>query len=275
VKTQTRAKKYYFMHRIIIFLLAIVLYTDLPAQKIQYNNSNAHSHNNYAQAIIFWEAYNLQYGSIEADIFLSADSTDLWVAHNREELVYKKLSLDSLYLQPLVNCIKKNNGFVYADHSLQLQLMIDIKSTAEATLRQLVNMIRKHPELINNPSLKFTISGNRPDAAEYVNYPSFIWFDGEAGKTYSNEALQKIAMMSAPLTKYTHWNGTTAIPATEQRTLETIITQIHDLNKPIRFWNAPDNPHAWAQLMQLQVDFINTDHVPELAQYLSALLPGK
>jgi alkaline phosphatase len=253
----------------IIFLLVIMLHAALPAQTIRYNNSNAHSHNNYAQPIIFWEAYNLQYGSIEADIFLSADSTNLWVAHSREELVNKKLSLDSLYLQPLVNCIRKNNGFVYADHSLQLQLMIDIKSTADATLQQLVKMIMAYPELINNPSLKFVISGNRPDAALFVSYPSFIWFDGELGKNYSKASLDKIAMMSAPLTKYARWNGANAIPAAEQQTVETIIKQVHDLNKKIRFWDAPDSPRAWAQLMQLQVDFINTDHVAELAQYFT------
>jgi alkaline phosphatase len=257
------------MHRIIIFLLAITLHTALAAQKIPYSSSNAHSHNNYAQPIIFWEAYNLQYGSIEADIFLSADSTNLWVAHSREELANKKLSLDSLYLQPLVNCIRKNNGFVYADHFLKLQLMIDIKSAAEATLQQLVKMIMAHPELINNTSLKIVISGNRPDPAAFLHYPSFIWFDGELGKNYSKASLEKIAMMSAPLTKYTHWNGTTAIAAAEQQTVETIIKQVHDLKKTIRFWDAPDSPRAWTQLMQWQVDFINTDHVAELAQYLA------
>jgi hypothetical protein len=259
------------MHRIIIFLWVIMLPISLAAQKIQYSNSNAHSHNNYAQPIIFWEAYNLKYGSIEADIFLSADSTDLWVAHSREELVNKKLSLDSLYLQPLVNCIRKNKGFVYADHSLTLQLMIDIKSAAEATLQQLVKMIMTHSELINNTSLKFVISGNRPNPASFVSYPSFIWFDGEAGKNYNKDALQKIAMVSAPLTKYTHWNGATAIPAAEQEAVETIIEQTHRLNKPFRFWDAPDDPRAWMQLMQWKVDFINTDHVAELAQYLSNL----
>jgi alkaline phosphatase len=39
---------------------------------------------------------------------------------------------------------------------------------------------------------------------------------------------------------------------------------------PVRFWDAPDFPQGWQQLMRLRVDFINTDHIQQLVDYLDA-----
>ena len=39
------------------------------------------------------------------------------------------------------------------------------------------------------------------------------------------------------------------------------------LHKPVRFWDAPDNANAWKQLEQLGVEYINTDHIRELAAF--------
>jgi len=37
----------------------------------------------------------------------------------------------------------------------------------------------------------------------------------------------------------------------------------------VRFWDAPDTPAAWKVLMELHADYINTDHIRELAAYLN------
>ncbi len=37
---------------------------------LRYTIANTHSHNDYEQPIPFWTAYNAQFGSIEADVFL-------------------------------------------------------------------------------------------------------------------------------------------------------------------------------------------------------------
>lgn len=256
----------------IVYLIAATLATIVAqAQPHQYSAANAHSHNNYVQPVVFWDAYNQQYGSIEADVFLAADSSNLWVAHKASELDIKKVSLDSLYLQPLVSCIKKNNGFIYADHSRRLQLMIDIKTDAGPALQQLITMIRKYPELVDNPSLQFVISGNRPNPLQFASYPPFIWFDGEVDSTYTDASLARIAMISAPLSKYTEWKGDGSIPRKDRKIVQRIIKKSHAAKKPIRFWGAPDQINAWSTLVKLQVDFINTDHVDELVMFFQGL----
>lgn len=259
------------MRAVLILIFCSVLQPGLFAQPKQYTTANAHSHNDYEQPAAFSNAYNRQFGSIEADVFLLDNSPELWVAHTMKELELKKRSLDSLYLLPLLQCIKKNNGYVYADHSRRLQLMIDIKTSAEPVLNALIVLINKYPELANTPSLQFVISGNRPASAAFASYPSFIWFDGNPDSSYSNAALAKIAMMSAPLSKYSKWNAKESMPEEEKQTVSALIQKVHDLKKPIRFWAAPDNIPAWQTLMQLQVDFINTDHIDELAHFLHTL----
>src|SRR6478609_939165 len=136
------------MYSKLAIAICLLLQSSLFAQKINYTTANAHSHNNYEQPVIFWEAYNQQFGSIEADIYLSSDSTELWVAHNLRDIESTKRTLDSLYLRPLQSCIQKNKGYVYADHTRALQLMIDIKTAAVPTLNKLINVLRKYPELI-------------------------------------------------------------------------------------------------------------------------------
>jgi alkaline phosphatase len=162
------------------------------AQPYNYTTSNAHSHNDYEQKFPFWDAYNNCFGSIEADIFLVKDNDELLVAHSSEELAIRKIRLDSSYLIPIVNCVKKNKGYPYPDKSKKLQILVDIKTTAAATLNQLVKTINRYPELTNNPLVQFTISGNRPGSDSFTMYPSFITFDGELNKSYSQEALRKL-----------------------------------------------------------------------------------
>jgi len=104
----------------------------------------------------------------------------------------------------------------------------------------LVALLGRYPNLTSTPSLTWVISGNRPDPSLYASYPPYIAFDGILLHEYTPAALSRITMMS------------------------------DDLHQPVRFWDAPDFPHAWHELMQLQVDFINTDHIQQLAEYLGA-----
>jgi alkaline phosphatase len=51
--------------------------------------------------------------------------------------------------------------------------------------------------------------------------------------------------------------------------IKNAVTKAHTLNKPIRFWAAPDLPNAWYQLMSLNVDYINTDKIHEISAFLN------
>lgn len=46
------------------------------------------------------------------------------------------------------------------------------------------------------------------------------------------------------------------------------VNETHLLGKPIRFWSTPDNETTWDFLIHNKVDFINTDKITLLADFL-------
>jgi len=235
----------------------------------QYTTLNAHSHNDYEQKTPFYLAYNAHFGSIEADIW--AVEGKLFVAHNKSEITPAR-SLDQLYLQPIVALFKKNGGKAWNDSPASFQLLIDLKTGVEPTLSLLVEQLKKYPEVFdpsnNKNAIRVTITGNRPDPSKFKDYSEFISFDGNVSLKYDKEQLRRVALYSENLGNFTRWKGTDAIPEKEETRLKQIIDSVHGIGKGIRFWNAPDSPEAWKKLMSLKVNYINTDHIPELSSFL-------
>ncbi|MEO7767855.1 MAG: alkaline phosphatase, partial [Ferruginibacter sp.] len=156
------------MNYLKFFCFLLICSSMLPtyAQKTLYSVANAHSHNDYLQQNPFFGAYNEQFGSIEADIFLVGKL--LLVAHDSTQLTEAR-SLEKLYLVPLASGIERNNGFVFKDRSRKLQLLIDLKTKGAGTMNALVELLKKYPSIIHNPSVSIVITGNRPAAKLYPN----------------------------------------------------------------------------------------------------------
>lgn len=249
------------------FLLALLIPLASLGQLPTHYTPRGHSHNDYAGKQPFTLAYSLGFGSIEADVFLVHDT--LWVGHVPKD-VEQRRSLEDLYLRPLEERVKANKGHAYPGKQEVLQMMIDIKTAAGPTLDALIREIRRHPDLVNAKGLTWTISGNRPPDSSYTSYPPYIFFDGDITRSYGEAALRRIPMMSADLLRLSPWRVTPlegdADTASNAR-LKGLIDDAHRSGKKVRFWNAPDDPIAWAWLLRLGVDYINTDKVEELGGY--------
>ena len=239
------------------FFLAFAILTAniLLAQPSSYSTTNAHSHNDYEQQVPFYNAYNEEFGSIEADIHLV--NGKLLVGHDKADLSPEK-TLENLYLIPITESKIQDR---------QLQLLIDIKSDAINTLEELVNVLKKYPSIIDNKFIKIIITGNRPDESLYTTYPTFIWFDGRMNTTYTKEQLSKIGLISDSyesfITNKTLW----PLISADKEKIVAAIQQVHSLHKPARLWATPDFPDAWEEMIKLKIDFINTDHINELADF--------
>lgn len=251
-----------------LFLLLLMAASAAHAQVKEASTSRAHSHNDYEQPFPFWQAWRQGFGSIEADIFL--DNGQLIVAHDRIQ-VKKRVTLDSLYLKPLVRCIQQNGGQVYADSGRTLQLMIDVKTEAVSTLDQLVQLLQQYPLLTQCASLKIVISGNQPAPATFPLYPSWLYFDGSLHYDYKPAELAKVEMLSDNFARYTRWNGKGRIPEKELDSLQQMIRHAHSLGKKIRFWNAPDILNSWYTFLNLGVDYLNTDDINGISVFLQQL----
>jgi alkaline phosphatase len=235
------------------------------AQPSRYTSSNIHAHNDYEHNVPFSDAYALQLGSIEADVFLINDS--LFVSHSLKTLD-RNVLLDGAYLSKLNTAVKKNNGFAYADKGRVLQLLIDLKTDSLNTLKAVINDIKKYPALLNNTSIRFVITGNQIPAEQFNLYPAYILFDGNLDKPSHLQQLQRIGLFSANFAKFSKWKGDGPIPAADLEGIKAAIGKAHAQHKQIRFWGVPDTPGTWRIMMDLGVDFINTDKIAELARFL-------
>lgn len=245
-----------------ILLMFGLLTNGANAQHFHYTSKQLHSHNDYHQAFPFWDAYNHGFGSIEVDIFFK--NNQLLVGHEETELSLTK-TIEALYLEPLNQVVKENK----LD---SLILLVDIKTEAIPTLEAFIQILKKYPALIQEKKLQITITGKQPPSVSFSQYPSWIWFDGSLDKTYGLSESQRISLYSENLKKYTNWNGKGVLTKIDQANIQQKIQAINkNYGKPTRFWNAPDIPNAWYQLMKLGVSFINTDQIAAAAQFLKQL----
>jgi alkaline phosphatase len=229
--------------------------------------SRIHAHNDYQKIIPFYEAYRLGVRSIEVDIFLA--DNELYVGHDLDD-VQKKNTLDSLYLRPLQKITQQKSSLRNQKSGDALQLLVDIKSDGEKTLDFLVRKLDSYPPevFVKNEGIKIVISGNVPPASTWQRYPSYISFDGRPETSYSAEQIKRVAMISDDFSKYTTWNGKGLIPKTERERLDALIASVHRRGKKIRFWATPDQINAWKILLAMDVDFLGTDYVSLLRDYI-------
>ncbi|MDO5522904.1 MAG: phosphatidylinositol-specific phospholipase C/glycerophosphodiester phosphodiesterase family protein [Bacteroidia bacterium] len=248
-----------------IFILSLVLFFgSFQATRSQ----QIHSHNDYEQNVPFWKAYSVGASSIEADVHLVNDT--LFVAHDREE-IQRSRTLQSLYLSPIRQLFVEKNIT-----SRPIQLLIDIKTEAHPALDKIVEELKPFAQYLypkNQHGVKIVISGSRPNPTEYKNYPAFIFFDWQS--TDKPENPDKVALVSLNFRNFSQWNGRQHPTATEITEIERIINQMKLLEKPIRFWAAPDTEIAWKTLFNLNVDFIGTDKPVESSLFFHSLPDSK
>src|SRR3954469_1882721 len=125
----------------------------------------AHAHNDYEHKRPLFDALDHGFCSFEADIHLV--NGQLLVAHDRSELKTNR-SLQSLYLDPLRERIRKNGGRVYRAGP-ECTLLIDLKSdwhsiypVLRKTLEQYADILttfRDGTKLTN--AITAIITGNR------------------------------------------------------------------------------------------------------------------
>ena len=239
------------------------------AQK-KYTSANAHSHNDYEQASPFSLAYTHRFGSIEADIWLKEGK--IYVAHDAKDIQPAR-TLAALYLEPIQQILQKQKN-IYPNQQ-KMFLLIDIKTEALSTLAALIKELEQYPSIIQQKQIIIAISGNRPKPNQYKDYPKFIQFDGRPTEVYDNESIKKVALISEAFYKFSLWKGEGTIKEEEKKKMQTAVKASHQWKKPFRFWATPDTRDAWQTLMDIEADFINTDHIESLSTFLKSQTTNK
>jgi hypothetical protein len=232
----------------------------------------AHAHNDYEHKRPLVDALEHGFCSFEADIHLV--NGQLLVAHDRSGTKTNR-TLQSLYLEPLRQRIKKNGGRVYAAGP-ECTLLIDLKTDWHSIYPALRNVLEQYADVLSRfengkqvtNAITAIITGNRSIemfAGEKIRYASY---DGQLGDLESNASADLIPWISGNWTVSFRWRGRGNLAEAERLKLKEIVAKAHAKGRRVRFWGGPDDPILWRELLNDGVDLINTDDLDGLRKFL-------
>jgi len=263
------------MRRTIAFCLLFVVGTVAWAQEKQQSITplvRAHSHNDYQHGRPCLDALDCGFCSIEADIYLV--DGQLLVGHDRRDLKPER-TLQSLYLEPLKKQVEVNGGRVYRDGPT-VTLLIDIKTEAEPTYAALRAVLKKyagiltvfHADKTEAGAVSVIVSGNRPRKTLAEETTRYAAYDGRLEDLDATDSASLVPLISSNWIVTFKWRGTGELSQAEKLKLKEIVEKAHKAGRRIRFWSIPDNAAGWSEMLAAGVDLINTDHLPELRDFL-------
>lgn len=238
----------------------------------------AHAHNDYEHDRPLLDALDHGFTSVEADVFLV--DGQLLVGHDPEDLRPGR-TLQRLYLDPLAQRVRANHGRVYRHGWQQLQLLIDIKNTGAATYTELHAVLREYRRMlttyffghVRRGAVTAVISGDRPRELMAGQRVRYAFYDGRMSDLGTDAPASFVPLISDNWTNVFTWRGTGEMPAAERELLHRIVRTAHGNRQRVRFWATPDAPGPqreaiWRELVDADVDHINTDDLAGLEEFL-------
>jgi|LakMenEpi03Aug12_release.lakeMendotaPanAssembly.Ray.scaffolds.fasta_scaffold00028_39 glycerophosphoryl diester phosphodiesterase len=232
---------------------------------------HSHAHNDYEHERPLVDALELGFVSIEADIFLVDDQ--LLVAHHQRDTSPER-TLESLYLQPLFQRFQ-DNGCILAD-DCSLTLLVDIKSSAEATYAVLARQLVRYADMLSvtkddqlqQRSVTVIVSGNRPLESIASSNPRYASVDGRLEDLNQSKPSSLYPLISDNWRLHFRYRGQGEMPQAERDKLREVVGQAKAQGKRLRFWATPESPDLWQELLDAGVDLIGTDQLTRLHDWL-------
>ncbi len=243
----------------------------------------AHAHNDYEHARPLLDALARGFCSVEADIWLV--NGELLVAHDLRDAKPGR-TLQSLYLDPLAERVRRNGGRVFAGGP-EFTLLVDVKSNATNTYAALRPVLARYERMltqfaargIETNAVTIVISGNRARAVMETEVTRLAAYDGRlADLDAPSVSPGLIPLVSDNWTLHFKWRGRPedgAFPAEERSKLRMTVAKAHQQGRRIRLWATPDQPAMWRELRDAGVDLINTDKLEGLSGFLRDAQRGR
>lgn len=212
--------------------------------------------------------------SVEADIHLINE--ELYVSHDTPAKLDPKLTLETLYLEPLKAHIQKNNGAVYPNYNGVFYLMVDFKTAALPTYNKLKKILANYQGMLSivkngveqKGVVKVIISGNRPIEEIIKEESKLALLDGRPKDLESNISSLIMPVVSDNYKNYLSWDGFGELDMGEEQRFKALVKSTHAQGKVIRLWASPDNENVWQFLLENGVDLINTDLLDEFRVFI-------
>ncbi len=261
--------KFFRLATVLLAILSLKPLIQIPVQ----GGVGAHSHNDYEQPRPLLDALESGFGSIEADVYLVGGR--LLIGHTVGSLKPER-TLESVYLDPLRAWFKSLPDS--NKRSNPLQLMVDVKTEANATWIALHSVLTNYSDILTrfettntiNRAVVVVISGNRSIELMQQQNPRFAAYDGRLEDLITHSAWPPsfMPMVSGSWSSFFKWRGLGNFPEADQKHLRESVLTAHKQGRTLRFWGAPDGPNTWRVLAAAGVDWINTDRIVPVADFL-------
>ncbi|KAI0652252.1 hypothetical protein C8Q79DRAFT_1005469 [Trametes meyenii] len=248
-----------------------------------------HSHNDYWRDVPLLTALSLGVSSVEADVSLFNGT--LYVGHESAALTPDR-TLDSLYIQPLLQILKKQNprnaftvnstspnGVFDTASSTSLQLLIDIKTDGVEALPFILKALQPLREggylttfangTLTTSAVTIVGTGNSPLEQVKALSPRDYFFDAPLTQltdpslnTTWDPTLSPLA--STDYSVAVGWNGIGNISDDAKANITKFVGDAHALGIKARFWDTPGWPvyareNVWRALLEGGADWLNAD----------------
>lgn len=244
------------------------------------SKSCGHAHNDYEHERPLLDALDHGFCSVEADVFLVDGA--LLVGHTESDLEPGR-TLQSLYLDPLRQlaadgALDRGGGGI-GPHGGPLQLLIDVKSGAEATWAALDPVLAGYDDILTEFSdgtttpgeVTAVISGGRALETMAAAPLRYAAVDGRIGDE-SEPVPATVPASLVPLVSQNWgllfvWVEGEPFNTEQQAQLQAYVDEAHAAERIVRFWSTRDTPESWAVLAAAQVDLINVDDLAGLQAF--------
>lgn len=240
-----------------------------------------HSHNDYDQRRPLTDALRRGYTSIEADVVLVGGK--LMVGHDLVTALVRGATLRKLYLDPLREWVRQNDGRVFRPGSPALTLMIDVKSDGERTWKALEAVLSDYqdmltrwtPDEVEPGAVNVILSGNTVPELLADDDERLAALDGRAADLAAAEPASPtlIPMISERWGALFSWKGSGPMPADQRARLEQLVRTAHAQGRTIRFFATPARSGAvraavWRTELAAGVDLLNVDDLAAGQRFL-------
>lgn len=231
----------------------------------------AYSHNDYEQPRPLFDALEAGFSAVEADVHLRGE--ELFVAHTGGGIMPGR-TLRTLYLDPLLARVRANGGSVHPGGPKGFLLMVEFKSDAEDSYRLLSSMLQPYremltvytPDRVEEKAVTVVITGHRPNDLLRAQPLRYVGIDGDLGDEGEDHPTLFPVISDSWASHFT-WRGG-PMEESERARLAGFVRRAHERGRKIRFYGIPDREDAWELLWLSGVDYLNTDRVQDLRDFL-------
>ena len=160
-------------------------------------------------------------------------------------------------------------------------LLVDVKTDATNSYSVLREVLRRYETMLTRfvpgetqtNAVTVIISGNRARGWLASETNRFAAYDGRLADLDSPDSPQLIPLVSDNWSQHFQWRAREVdgpMSEAERAKLKKLVERTHQQGRRLRLWATPDQRAMWSELRAAGVDYINTDQLDGLRDFLLA-----